>query len=87
MITKHIVYKYETAYIGLFVMTQFFTNDTVKLQFGPTKIGYNIRQIKLYKSGTKVEDINSKNMSDGVSIWSPVIYFSINYKSWKQGIK
>ena len=83
MITKHIVYKYETAYTGLFFMTECFSNDAVNLQCGPTKIRYNTRQINPFKLDTKVEDINSKNMSDGVSILSPVIYFRINYKSWK----
>ena len=68
MITKHILYKCETAYAGLFVMTQCFTNGTVNLQCGPTKNRYNTRQINPYKLDTKVEDINSKSMSDGVSI-------------------
>ena len=68
MITKHIVYKYETTYTSLFMMTQCFTNGTVNLQCVQTKIRYNIRQIKPYKSDAKVEDINSKDMSDGVSI-------------------
>ena len=30
---------------------------------------YNICRIKPYKSDTKVEYYNSKNMSDDVSIW------------------
>ena len=50
------------------MITQFFTNGTVNLNFGPTKIRYNIRRIKPYKSDTKVEDISSKNMSDNVNI-------------------
>ena len=50
------------------MITRCFTNGTVDLQCGLTKIGYNIRQIKPYKYDTKVEDINSKNMSDDVSI-------------------
>ena len=50
------------------MITQCFTNETLKLQYGPTKNGYNIRQIKPYKLDTKVEDFNSKNMSDDVSI-------------------
>ena len=40
-----------------FVITQCWTNDTVTLQYGRIKIGYNIRHIKPYKSDTNVEDI------------------------------
>ena len=68
MLTKRTAYKYETPYTGTFVITRCFTNGTVNLQCGPTKIGYNIRQIKPYKSDTEVEDYNSKNISDDVSI-------------------
>ena len=79
MLTNHTAYKYETLYKGPFVITQFFTNGMVNLQDGATQIKYNIRWIKPYKSDTKVEDYNSINMSDDVSIWSPVIYFRIKY--------
>ena len=65
MITNHTAYKYETPYKCPSVITQCFTNGTVTLQYGPTKIRYNIRQIK---SDTKVEDYSSKNTSDDVSI-------------------
>ena len=68
MLTNHTAYKYETPYKGLFMITQCFTNGTVNLQYGATQIKYNIRRIKPYKSDTKVEDFNSINMSDGVSI-------------------
>ena len=68
MLTNHTSYKYETPYKGPFVITHCFTNSMVTLQYGPTKIRYNIRRIKPYKSDTKVEDYNSKNMSDDVSI-------------------
>ena len=44
------------------------TNSTVILQYGETKIVYNIRRIKPYKSDTKVEDFNSINMFDTVKI-------------------
>ena len=43
------------------------------LQYGATKITYNIRCIKPYKSDTEDEDFNSINMFDSVKIWSPVI--------------
>ena len=79
MLTKHTPYKYEKIYTGPFVINQCFTNGTVILQCGPTKISYNIHQIKSYKSDTKVEDISLKNMSDNVSIGSPVIYLCIKY--------
>ena len=68
MLTNHNVYKYETPYKGLFVITQRFTNGTVNLQYGATQIMYNIRRIKPYKSYTKVEDFISINMSDEVNI-------------------
>ena len=38
------------------------------LQYVPTNIRYNIGWVKPYKSDTKVEYSNSKNMSDDVSI-------------------
>ena len=50
------------------MITQYFTNDTVNLKFGAIQIKYNIFSIKPYKSDTKVENPNSKNMSDDVSI-------------------
>ena len=60
MLTNHTAYKYETSYKGPCVITQCFTNVTVNLQYGATKIRYNIRRIKPYRSDTKVEDLNSK---------------------------
>ena len=69
MLTNHTVYKYEPPYKTPFVITQWFTNGTVKLQYSATQIAYNIRRIKPYKSDTKVEDFNSINMSDGFNIW------------------
>ena len=68
MITKHTAYKYETSYTVPFVIMQCSTNGTVNLQCGLTKNRYNIRRINPFKLDTKVEDINSKNMSDDVSI-------------------
>ena len=52
------------------MITQCFTNGTVHLQYGGTQIKHNIRRINPYKSDTKVEDLNSINMSDGVNILS-----------------
>ena len=54
MLANHNAYKYETPYKFTFVITQCFTNVTVNLQCGLTKIRYNIRQIKPYKSDTHV---------------------------------
>ena len=39
------------------------------LQYGETKITYNIRRIKQYKYDTKVEYFIQKNMYDAVNIW------------------
>ena len=64
MLTNHTVYKYETLYKGPFVITQFLSNGTVNLHYGPTKFRHNIRCIKTYKLDTKVGDYNSKNMAD-----------------------
>ena len=50
------------------MITQYFTNGTVKLQYGATKIRYNVRRIKTYKFDTKVKDINTENTDDGVNI-------------------
>ena len=50
------------------MITQCFTNGRVKLQNGATQITYNIRCIKPYKSDTKVEDSDSKNVFDDVNI-------------------
>ena len=50
------------------MITQCFTNGTVKLKNGATQITYNISRIKPYKSDNKVEDSGSKNMSDDVII-------------------
>ena len=50
------------------MITQWFTNGTVNLQYGVTEITYNIRRINPYKSDAQVEYFISKNMSDGVSI-------------------
>ena len=54
MLNKNTSLKYETPYTGLFLITQYFTNGTVKLQNGATQITYNIRFIQPYKSDTKV---------------------------------
>ena len=58
MLTKHTVYKYETPHMGPFLITQYFTNGTVKVQCGAIQITYKIRRIKPYKLDTKVEDYN-----------------------------
>ena len=68
MLASHTAYKYETPYTVPFLITRCITNGKVKLQYGPTKIRYNIRQINPYKSDTKVEDSNSKKMSGDFSI-------------------
>ena len=52
MLTYQTSYIYETPYKGPFLTTQCFTNDTVDLQYGPTKIRHNIRNLKTYKLDT-----------------------------------
>ena len=68
MLTNQTAYKYETPYKGPFLITQCFTNGTVKLQCGVIKITYNIRRIKPYKSDKNVEYMNPKNMCDDVNL-------------------
>ena len=68
MLTNHTAYKYETPYKGPFVITQCYTNGTVNLKCGAIKIKYNMLRIKPYKSDTKVEDYNSKQLYDIVNI-------------------
>ena len=68
MLNKHTAYKYETPYKGPFVITRFFTNATVNLQCGATKIKYNICRLKPYKLDTKVEDYSSKHLYENVNI-------------------
>ena len=68
MLNNHSEYRYETPYKGTFVITHWFINGKVNLQYVPTKIRYNIRRIKPYTSDTNIEDISSKNMSDHYNI-------------------
>ena len=60
MLTNQNVYKHDTQYNVPFVITQCFTNVTVKSQYYATEIRYNIRRIKPYRSDTKVEYFNPK---------------------------
>ena len=75
MLTNHAAYKYKRPYKFPFVITRCFTNGMLSMKYVPIQIRHNIRQIKPYKSDAKVEDINPKNMCDGVKILSPVINF------------
>ena len=68
MLNSHNIYKYETPYKGPFVIMRCWTNGTVTLQYGPTKIRYIIRWINPYKSDTNVEYINPQNMYEDVNI-------------------
>ena len=58
MLDNNFAYKYETPYNIPFVITQCWTNGTIKLQCGATKIKYNIHRIKPHTSDTKMKDIN-----------------------------
>ena len=68
MLANHTYYKYKTPYKGPFVITQYFNYVTVNLQYGLTKIKYNICCIKPYKLDIKVKDYSSINKSDDSSI-------------------
>ena len=68
MLNNHAAYKYETPYKGPFVIKRCLPMGTVNLQYGLTKIRYNIRHIRSYKSDLNVEDVNPKNMYDDVNI-------------------
>ena len=68
MLNSHTAYTYETPYKVPFVITQYFTNGTIILQYGTTEIRYKIRCIKPYKSDTKIEYFNSINMFDAVKV-------------------
>ena len=57
MLNNHAAYKYATLYKGAFLISHCWTNVMVTLQCGKTKIRYNIRRIKQYKSDTNIEDI------------------------------
>ena len=59
---------FETPYKGPFAIKPCCTNGTTTLQCGLIQIRHNMRRIKTYKSGTKVEDINPENMCDDVNI-------------------
>ena len=54
MITKKNKYKYETPYMGTFLIKRCCTNGKVSLQIGVTEIRYNISCINPYKVNTKV---------------------------------
>ena len=60
MLTNHTAYKYETPYKIPFLISQYFTNGTLMLQYGTIQITYNIRCIKPYKFDNKVEYSNTK---------------------------
>ena len=59
MIDNHDTQKYETPYNVPFATTKCWTNSTVTLQYGVTKIRYNIFHIKPYTPDKCFEDINS----------------------------
>ena len=75
MLTKNTAYKYGTLYKGSFVITQCFTNGTVNLQCVSVQTKYNIRRIKPYKFGTKVDNFSSKKSLTMSTYKLLVIYF------------
>ena len=84
MLLNHNAYKCKTPYKGPFVITYCFTNGTVMLKYGVIQIMYNIRRIKPYKSGTKVEYFNPKIWMMLSTYEEQVIYF---YMALNIGIK
>ena len=58
MLDNHSAYKYETPYKGPFFITQYWTNNTVTLQFGAIKFRYNIRHINSHTYGKNVKNNN-----------------------------
>ena len=58
MLNNHAEHNYETSYKFPFVITQYWTNGMVTLQYGATKNRYNIRCINPHKYYANVEDIN-----------------------------
>ena len=68
MLNNNASYKNETPYKGPFIITRCFTNGMATLQYSPTKIRYNICQVKTYESYGTVEDINPKDICDDVNI-------------------
>ena len=73
-------------YKGKFFDNTVFTNGTVSLLCGLTEIRYNIRQIKSYKSDTKVEGFNSKICLMMSAYYIQLYTFVLTIKSWKKGI-
>ena len=64
--------------MGPFVITRCCTNITVALQFGATKIRYNIRCIYPYTSDTKIEDIKCWGLIiDDVTLGKYQLYTSV----------
>ena len=68
MLTNHPAWNSETSYKGTFLITQWFTNGAVNLQYDLIKIRHNIHWIKPHKSNKNFEDINPKHMCDVVKI-------------------
>ena len=81
MLKNHAAYKYETTFKVLSMITHCWTSGTVTLQYGPTKIRYNIRRIKPNTYDTNVEDITPGNIYNDVNIQLPLIYFFITLNS------
>ena len=73
IINNHAVHKYEMPYKVPFMIKRCYTNGTINLQDGQTKIRYNICRINPYKYDKNIEGINPKNIYDDVNIRSPVI--------------
>ena len=84
ILLNHTAYKYETPYSGTFLITKCFTNGTVMLQYGTVQMTYNIRCIKPYKSDTKFEYFNPKNIDDTVNVQRDIHILLYEAKAWNK---
>ena len=57
MLSYNTTYEYETSYKGTFMITHYWTNGMVTLQYDAEKIRYNIPPIQPHISHTNVEHI------------------------------
>ena len=68
MLNNNAAYKYETPYIGLFLITRCCTNVTVTIKYGTRTITHNIRQINPNKYDKTLKILILKLMIDDVNI-------------------
>ena len=87
MLTNNSEYNDETPYNGPFLITQYWTSITATLQYGETKIRYNIRRIKPYTSDNTLNILTLRDMYGNVQYMTTSYILLYYIQSWKQGIK